>query len=273
MAGPSEATPTVTVTSGEPPVEVVTLTEPSYELGPIPVRPTWEPAPPSWRGFVDPLWSDATGAFGGWEMVYPVDQLMLQITNSDTSRHHLFQGDMRSAPTPITMLGLDGEEFVAPYGHAEYWVWVVRDDAGQSVIVTGTDAAVVRRYGAGLRREALEFPPPFEVALLPEGFVPVTMRSHTMEFMDGGDCCEGGYIGINLPSPIVSGPGRAVTVNGRPAELIVFDHEMVVRIAISEDTELTVRASVEVGLTAEQLLEIASGVTVTSAAVPFIQPS
>lgn len=142
------------------------------------------------------------------------------------------------------------------------------------VIVSGTDPQVVERFAKGLRRQPWEVPVPFELALLPEQYLPIRIDEHAMEFTSSVDCCEGGFIAIFLvvPDPAEDDrAGKPVTVNGNTAE-VFRDGDISIHIGLPDGSELQVTGSSKTGLDEAQMLKIAEGITVTSAAIPFRSP-
>jgi hypothetical protein len=272
----TQPAPTVAMTatsSAMPSAAPAVLVEPSYRIMPMPISPTWEPEQPVRYLHYDPRWTEymGWGTLGEWRLEYPTAKLTLRVSGSDPTGLEFFAGDLASPPAPVSMLGVEAEMITAPYGHEQFWVWYLTDPDGLSFVVSGTDPEVVERFATGLRREPRAVPPSFQVALLPEQFVPMRVDEHAMEFSPPAGCCERGYVAIFLvvPDPTDNRTGTPATVNGNPAEVFVRDADIAVHIGLPDGSELQVSAASQVGLDEAQILRIAEGVTVTPAAVPF----
>jgi hypothetical protein len=265
--------PTTAPTAVTPTGASIALVRPSYQLEPMPVSPTWQPEEPMQYVYFDARWKESQGEarIGEWRLVYSVADLTLRVSGQDPANHELLAGDISSPPTSVTMLATQAEMRLVPYGHEQFWVWYLKEPDGRLIVVSGTDSDVVEDFATGLRREPRDVPPSFDVALLPEHFVPMRVDEHAMEFTSSVRCCDGGYVAIFLvePDPADDRQGTPVTVNGNPGEIIVGEMDIAVHIGLPDGSELQVSASSKVGLDEAQILTIAEGVSVTPAAVPF----
>jgi hypothetical protein len=240
----------------------------------MPITPTWQPEDPVRYLFIDARWEEYMGRppVNQWRLEYATAALTLEI-GSDLANHQLLH-DMASPPTPVTMLGTEAEMRTSPFGHLEFWVWYLTDPDGLSVLVSGTDPEIVERYARGLTREPREIPVPFEVGLLPEGFVPITVSGHQMEFAPTRRCCLTSYVAVSLMEsyPFDERTGRPVTVGGNPAEVLVGDSDLTVQVPQPDGFKLRVSASFDVDLDEAQVIRIAESVTITPAAIPYRWP-
>jgi hypothetical protein len=260
-----ERPPGVAEPSGERPSASptgVVLAPPSYRLAPMPVSPTWEPPGADARPVL---------VYTTYSLRYPVAELELIVTYEDPAQRDV---GPRGERTPVTMLGVEAGAYVVPFGHNEYTVWSLTDPDGKWVVVSGTDPDVVRRFAQGLRREPTELAPPFEVALLPEGFVPIRVDPYTMEFALTNEVGGGEYVSIQVAQAGEPGegqpPGTPVTVGGHPAEIFEEpDGSSRVVVRLPGDITLTLAVSAGLHLDRGQILQLAEGVTMTRHAIPF----
>jgi hypothetical protein len=236
----------------------------------MPVSPTWQP--PGTDVHPELLYT-------GYRMRYPVctrgvepcTNLELLVSYDDST--DLFGPCLEH--TTVTMLGVEASECAVPFGHLELTVWSLTDPDGLWVVVSGSDRDMVRQFAQGLRREPVELVAPFEVALLPEGFVPIRVDAYVMEFSATNVVGSGEFvsIGISVRDPDAARqPGTAATVNGHPAEVIVWENSVDVVVSISESVDLKVTVSAGLNLDESQVLRLAEGVTVTEHAVPWVNP-
>jgi hypothetical protein len=138
-------------------------------------------------------------------------------------------------------------------------------------VVSGTDQELVRQLAAGLRRDPWPVPEPFEVALLPELFRPLTVNDHAMDFVSADYPENPAYISVRITQAYPPGfwglPG--LTVNGNPAIYGDDGGWPSIRVLLPDGTELSVAAEASLRLDQQQLLRIAEGISVTDDAVPF----
>ena len=93
----------------------------------------------------------------------------------------------------------------------------------------------------------------FEVALLPEGFVPIHVDRYTMDFSDTNVVGGSEYVSIQLQASDLSldgWPSTPAMVNGQPAKVFVAEDSFIrVVVSLPEGAALRVKASAGLNLT------------------------
>ena len=147
---------------------------------------------------------------------------------------------------------------------------------GLSVIVSGYNADLVRRFAEGLRRAPIPMRAPFELALLPERFAPSKVTSYSMEFVATPAPADPNapirYVGVTLwKSYEFERPTKAIatTVDGHPAEVFLDQYQAYIRVMLPGGQVLVVDATAEVGLDQQDLERLAAGVTITEYATAW----
>jgi hypothetical protein len=116
-------------------------------------------------------------------------------------------------------------------------------------------------------------PVPFEFALLPEGYVPVRVDEHSMEFVLSDDFGEDGdHVSVFIAARgLPEEPfGTPTTINGAPAQVRVDREDgVLIILAMSDDVTVTLMASAGLRLDESQAVRLAEGIAVTDYAVPL----
>jgi hypothetical protein len=256
-----------------PPTTSDGLIAATYQVPPMPISPTWQPEDPQWYLFIDSRWKEFLDQppDNEWRLIYPTDWLALEV-GRDLAHHELLHPDQVSPPTPVTMLGTAAEMRTSWYGDdpQQYWVWYLTDFNGLSIVVSGTNPETVERFARGLRPQPREMPVPFEVGLLPEGYVPIVVNEHRMEFTSATQCCDGGYVVVFLVEiDIMEWPGVPTTVGDKQAEVVIRDNLPEIQVWQPDGSELRVSATSDADLDTPQLLRLTENITITPDAAPY----
>jgi hypothetical protein len=229
----------------------VVLAPKAYRIAPMPVTPTWQPggerAQPSFAG-------------EQWQLKYVTASLTLEVSYASPD-----SGDVRpqGKGSPVTVLGVPGKLYHGVIGDSPaHTLIVVTDDRGLTVKVYGYQEAVVRQFAKGLRWQPMPVNAPFEVALLPERFVPVRISSYMMEFV--ADPESQGYVAIALRGDLEHDPRAVPTnVNGHRAEMFISADQAWIWVFLDDNRTLQIDVDPSLRFDRAALERLAGGVRVT----------
>jgi hypothetical protein len=231
----------------------------------MPVTPTWQPPGEDGR----PAYADSY-----WFIRYRTAGLELTVQRGEPRF-----GDLQpqGEHIPVQVMGYEGYRSTGVVGDGpRHTLYVVTTPDGLSVIVSGFDADIVRQFAGGLRREPTPMNPPFELALLPEGFAPSKVTRYSMEFVATPPPTDPtaltAYVGVTLWKGYeFERPANAIvtSVDGHAAEVVLDGSMAYIRVMLAGGEVLVVEAIGVVGLDQHDLERLAAGVTITQDATPW----
>lgn len=256
---PVAASPTASAKSS------AVLTAPTYRLGPMPVTPTWQPPGEDGR----PAFANSA-----WFIRYRTAGLELTVQQGGP---RFGDRQPQTEHIPVQMLGVEGYRSTGVVGDSPpHTLYVVTAPDGLSVIVSGYDADMVRRFAQGLRRQPMPMRPPFELALLPERYAPSKVTTYSMEFIATPAPTDPNapisYVAVTLWKRYeFERPAAAIatSVNGNAAEVVLDQHMTYIRVMLANGQVLVVDASADIGLDRRDLERVATGVTITQHATAW----